>query len=55
MKCAAGLSRNFGYDPVQHCDWGSQSDPWDAGGAGLRLRVQLAAHVSSTLTGHAPM
>ena len=55
MKCAAGPKRNFGYDPVQHRGSGAQSDPWDAGGAGLRLRVQLAAGVSSTLTGRAPM
>ena len=55
MKCAAGPKRNFGYDPVQHRGWGVQSDPWDAGGVGLRLRVQLAAGVSSTLTGCATM
>ena len=46
---------NFGCDPVQHCGWGVQSGPWDVGGAGLRLRVQLAARVSSTLTGRATM
>ena len=55
MKCAAGPSWNVGYDPVQHRDSGAQSDPWDAGGVGLRLRVQLAARVSSKLAGRAPM
>ena len=55
MKCAAGPKRNFRYDPVQHRGWGAQSNPWDAGGAGLRLRVQLAARVSSKLAGRAPM
>ncbi len=55
MKCAVGPKRNFGCDPVQHCGWGVQSGPWDVGGAGLRLRVQLAARVSSTLTGRATM